>query len=141
MLRTYLTAQNQFHRTDFYEHGFLVYANPKDGKGFPDLYQVGGPGSFGPELRLIDEAFARATSPASPRAGYYFLDITRDTQGGEFDFSIDCGLCAVPARYGNSGKMTFVIDVTGVVYQKDTGGREVTQYPDVAGGGWVPVGP
>ncbi len=135
LLRLYLAAQLQFHRTDWHGKGMLVYANPRDGAGFPDLYRL----PNGTTLRLIDLAFACAASPLSPRAGYYFVDITRDAKGREYDFSINCGLCAVPAEYGVTGKHTFIIDVTGVVYQKDNGGRRVTVYPDVAKG-WVPVG-
>ena len=69
-------------------------------------------------------------------------------------------LAAAPSRFG-AGKMllrvglkareidasnrklavlTFVIDITGRVYQKDRGGRPVNEYPDVEAGGWIPVG-
>lgn len=133
-LRTYLGAQNQFYRMDPYGKGLRVYANPEDGKGFPDLYEIGGPGSGGSALRMIDLSFAEASSPARPKAGYYFVDLTYG------DYSIDCGLCAVPARYPSTGRNTFVMDVSGTVYMKDTQGEPVTTYPDVAGGGWIPVG-
>ena len=129
-VRTYLGAQATFHRTDFYGKGMLVYANPKDGAGFPDLRRL----PDGTALKMIDPTFARATSPETARAGYYFVDIEYD------DYSIDCGLCAVPAEYGVTGENTFIIDVTGVTYQKDNGGQPVTVYPDVAKAGWIPVG-
>ncbi len=102
----------------------------KDGKGLADLYKL----PNGKHLKLIDMLFARATSADSPRAGYYFVDIKYD------DYTIDCTLCAVPARYGATGRNTFIIDVTGVAYQKDNGGKPVTVYPDVAKAGWIPVG-
>jgi len=134
--RAYLAAQGVFQRVDRYNRNMLVYANPKDGTGFPDLYRIGGPldRPDGTELKLIDLAFARATGPESPKAGYYFVNLEYD------DYSIDCGLCAVPAQYGKSGLSTFVIDLTGTVYKKDTGGRPVTRYPDVVQDGWLPVG-
>ena len=132
-LRSYLGAQNMFHRTDFYQRGFLSYANPKAGKGFPDLYEIRRPGSGGTAPKMVDLAFARATSPERPRAGYYFVDLVYE------DYSIDCGLCAVPAKYGETGRRTFVIDVTGVVYESDNGGKAVTTFPDLERG-WVPVG-
>lgn len=132
-LRTYLAAQSQFHRTDFYDKGFLTYANPKDGKGFPDLYQIGGPGSGGAVLKLMDLSFAKATTPERARAGYCFVDLVYD------DYTVDCGLCAVPAEYGETGVHTFIIDVTGVVYRTDNGGKPLTSYPANMAG-WVPVG-
>ena len=78
---------------------------------------------------------------ARARPGYYFVDITHDAQGAEFDFSIDCGLCAVPAEYDRTGRNTFLIDVTGTVYQKDTQGWPVWLYPaNPVAKGWIPVG-
>jgi hypothetical protein len=129
-LRTYLGAQNQYHRSDFYGKGALSYANPKDGKGFPDLYRVRGKGEV---MNLIDASFARATGPESAKRGYYFVDL----QYG--DYTVDCGLCAVPARYGETGFYTFVIDVTGTVYAKDNGGKPLTTYPDMRRASWVPA--
>ena len=61
-LRAYLSAQNQFKRSDSYKTGSLVYANTRDGAGFPDLYQIGGPGSDGKVLRLIDRNLLRRPS-------------------------------------------------------------------------------
>jgi hypothetical protein len=132
--RAYLGAQGVFHRIPRYGKSKRVYANSRDGAGFPDLFQIGGPGSANNAIKLIDPAMARATGPATAKAGYYFVDIKYD------DYSTDCGLCAVPARYGRSGLNTFIIDITGTVYKKDTGGRPVTRYPDTAKDGWLPVG-
>jgi hypothetical protein len=85
-LQLCLRAQNQFHRADRYGNGFLVYANPEDGAGFPDLYQIGGPGSGGKVLGLIPEAMARATVGGTPWNSYVFADIEYG------DYSIDCGV-------------------------------------------------
>ena len=140
-VRTYLGAQNQFHRTDFYGTGSPVWANPWNGSGFPDLYEVGGPASGGTKLKLIDLALARARLGGKPRAGYYFCEILGAAGKGPYDFSTDCGLCAFPAEYNRTGRNTFIIDVTGVVYQKDTKGWPVWIYPDFAKSkGWIPVG-
>ena len=140
-LRAYLSAQSTFRRTDFYGKGMRVYANPSDGKGFPDLYEVGGN-----RLTLIDSRFAEATSPASAKFGYYFADIEYD------DYSNDCGLCAVPAAYNRSGRNVFIVDATGTVYQKDAAALHpgimtgdpvppVTVYPGAAEiATWLPVG-
>ena len=102
--------------------------------GFSDLFQIGGPGSANTAIKLIDLAMARATGPATAKAGYYFVNLNYD------NYSIDCGLCAVPAKYGRSGLNTFVIDLTGTVYAKDTGGKPVTRYPNITKDGWLPVG-
>ncbi len=119
-LRTYLGAQSQFHRTDHYGKGHRVYANPDDGSGYPDLYEIGGPGSGGKRLELIDREFAEARHGGpfeKPRSGYLFIDIEYD------DFSTDCGLWAYPARHDRSGRNVFFIDMTGVVYHNDLRGQ------------------
>ena len=139
-LRMYLSAQNIFHRKDFYGIGRKVYANPTDGVGFPDLYQLGGPGSGGEVLDLIGLSMARAVPGGEPRGGYLYCDITGDPNG-PWDYSVDCGLCAYPAERGRKWpRYTRIIDVTGAVYQKDIGGEPVTIWPDVEADGWVPVG-
>ena len=130
-LRTYLGAQNQFHRSDYYGLGNLVYANPKDGTGFSD--------PDGTSLKMIDKSFAEATLNGTARFGYLFCDILAGPEG-PYDFSIDCGLCAFPEAYGESGRNTFIIDATGVIYQKDNEGRPVQEYPaDPEADGWVPM--
>ncbi len=141
-LRTCLGAQNQFHRTPFYgDEVGLAHANPWNGSGFPDLYEVGGPGSGGKKLKLIDLALARARLGGTPRYGYYFCEILGTAGQGPYDFSTDCGLCAFPAEYGRSGRLTYIIDVTGIVLQKDTKGIPVWTYPaDPKAEGWIPVG-
>ena len=139
-LRTYLSAQNQFCRVDHYGTGQLVYANPTDGVGFPDLYAIGGPGSDGRQLKLIDFAFARATPSGTSRAGYLFCDIIGRAGVGPYDYTKECGLCAFPAEYNVTGRNTFIIDETGIVYQKFMGGKPVTKWPGIEAEGWVPVG-
>jgi len=132
-LRAYVGAQGTFHRRDYYGKGELVYANPVDGQGFSDLHEVGGQ-----QIKLIDYSMARATSSTRAKAGYYFVDLT-GSEEGPYDYRYYFGLCAVPAQYPRTGRNTFVMDVTGTVYKKDTGGRPVTVYPDT-NDGWLPVG-
>lgn len=139
-LRRYLAEQNMFHGAALYGRDVRrVYANPDNGTGFPDLYRIGGPGGDGQELLMIDIDFASATSPDHSEFGYYFVDITGDADG-PYDYAKQCGLCAVPAKYGKSGRLTFIVNVTGTIYQKDTGGRPVTIWPDVEQQGWIAVG-
>jgi hypothetical protein len=142
-LRTYVNAQSVFRKLPRYggEVG-LVYANPRDGVGFPDLYQIGGPGSGLAAPKLIDSAFAVATSPGRPRRGYYFVDILGCWEGGScqrYDPAVEFGLCAVPAEYGVTGTYTYIMDITGATCQKDTGGTPVRVFPDVEADGWVPA--
>jgi len=142
-LRAYLGAQGTFQRVDRYGKGKRVYASPKDGVGFPDLYRIGGPldEADGTEIKLIDLAIARDTSPETAKAGYWFVEITSDAVTGHpYDYSVDCGLCAVPAVHGKTGLHTFIVDLTGMVYKKDNGGKPVTVFPDVEKDGWLPVG-
>ena len=142
-LRAYLGAQGTFQRVDRYGKKKLVYANPIDGKGLADLYRVGGllKESDGSEIKFIDLAFARATSPQTAKAGYWYVEIMGDAVDGKpYDYTNACGLCAVPAVYGETGIDTFIVDLTGTVYRKDTGGAPVQVYPDTANEGWEPVG-
>jgi hypothetical protein len=133
-LRAYTGAQGVFHRQDHYGKGKCVYANPVDGQGFPDLFEVGGE-----QIKLIDLSMARATSKATPKAGYYFVDLRGAEGAGPYDYSFEFGLCAVPAHYSRTGIYTLVIDTTGTVWKKDTGGVPLDTYPDTSDG-WIPVG-
>ncbi|MHC4506096.1 MAG: DUF2950 family protein, partial [Planctomycetota bacterium] len=131
-LRAYLAAQNYFKRRCLYGTAKKVYANPRDGVGFSDLYQVGhGAGPRGEALEMIDVTLADARwgyRRNKPRAGYYFADLEYD------DYTTDCGLCAVPANYNRSGRNIFIVDVTGTVYQKDA----AAEFPNVRTGDAVP---
>ena len=142
-LRQYLGGQGTFQREDRYGKGRIVFANCINGKGFADLYRVGGPldEPDGTELKLISLDLARARSPETAWAGYWFVDIVGDAISGKhYDYTKGCGLCAVPAEYMVTGLNTFIIDIRGTVYKKDNGGRPVTVFPDVEKDGWLPVG-
>ena len=65
-----------------------------------------------------------------PYHGYYYRMLTRqgaNAPGGSRDYIVDghmrggFALVAFPAKYGNSGIMTFLINQTGIVYQKNLG--------------------
>ena len=101
----------------------------------------------------LGELFATATKQGyhggedrSPYHGYYFKILTRQgpaVTGGALDYVVKdrmiggFGLVAYPAQYRNSGVMTFIVNQSGVVYQKDLGwdtpvlAEEMTAYnPD-----------
>jgi hypothetical protein len=71
-----------------------------------------------------------AEGTPGPFQGYYFKILTRQGRhapGGKHDYVINgkmiagFGLVAWPARYGDSGIMTFIVNQQGRVYQKDLG--------------------
>jgi hypothetical protein len=80
---------------------------------------------------------ARADGAAgqTPYHGYLYRVLTRQgpsASGGSVDYVVDgkmiggFALVATPARYGDSGVMTFMVSHHGVVYQKDLGPKTET---------------
>ncbi len=70
------------------------------------------------------------TTAAQPFHGYYYHMLTgqgANVKGGAKSYIVDgkmtggFAFVAYPAEYRNSGVMTFLVDATGVVYQKDLG--------------------
>lgn len=155
-LRAFLGAQGTFHRTDYYDEGELVYANESQrgahttGTGFPDLFEIDYAGTATvAAIRLIDLAFARADSDGQnkAKAGYVFNDLTSNAIGSiAYDWTVDCGMVGAPLKYNRSGMHTFVVDLTGTVYKREskkldsalvTGGAPTATsmpviYPDVS---------
>ncbi len=77
---------------------------------------------------------AKGAKP-SPYHGYYYRILTKqgkDAPGGAFDYIVSghmiggFALVAFPAKYKDSGIMTFVINHDGVVYQKNLGPNTAT---------------
>ena len=65
-----------------------------------------------------------------PYHGYYYRILTRQgagASGGAYDYVVKgemkggFAMIAVPAEYGNSGIMTFMVNHDGKVFQKDLG--------------------
>jgi Protein of unknown function (DUF2950) len=76
------------------------------------------------------EGYAVDNNQPAPFWGYYFRILTaqgKSAPGGARSYIIDddmsggFALIAYPARYGYSGVMTFIVNQSGVVYQKDLG--------------------
>jgi hypothetical protein len=101
------------------------------------LYWPAGPGErlspIGPQM-----AHARAEGYGKPQSGgqrepyhgYYYRILTRQgpsAPGGARDYvsgghmTGGFALIASPAKYGNSGVMTFIVNQAGIVFQKDLG--------------------
>jgi hypothetical protein len=110
-----------------------------------------------PMGRLVAEAVAEGYDPGSgggarPYHGYHYRSLEsqgRHASGGTRSYVKDgqmtegFGLIAYPAAYGNSGIMTFIVNHSGIVYQKDLGedtltaATAITAYdPDES---WEPV--
>jgi hypothetical protein len=76
----------------------------------------------------------------TPYHGYYFKVLTSQgpsASGGAADFIVNghmiggFGVVAWPARYGDSGVMTFIVNHEGVVYQKDLGPQTAELAPAI----------
>jgi hypothetical protein len=60
--------------------------------------------------------------------------IPRDEQGALYDQGggrnpAKFGFCAYPAPYGSSGRLTFVVNESNIIYRLDTRGKPVQQFP------------
>jgi hypothetical protein len=86
---------------------------------------------IGPLLvSATNEGYQMHRGEPSPFHGYYYRILTKQgpaAKGGAHDYMVDGKLTrgfafvAYPADYRNSGVMTFIVNQSGVVYQKDLG--------------------
>jgi hypothetical protein len=134
--KAYVDAQNEYAALDPAGLGRGIYAQrivsrpgKKDGLYWPTA--EGEPQS--PLGDLAAQASAegyKAGEKPIPFHGYYYRILTRqgaDAPGGAYDYLVKgklkggFALIAVPAEYGNSGIMTFMVNQDGTVLQKDLG--------------------
>ena len=132
----YVDAQNDYAEKDRTGAGAGIYAQritSQPGKR-DGLYW---PASQGDEESPLGELFAQAAAQGYrvgagriPFHGYYFKILTKqgaEAPGGPFDYIVHgkmlggFALVAYPAQYGNSGVMTFMVNYSGSVFQKDLG--------------------
>jgi len=131
----YVDAQNEYAEKDRTGEGAGVYAQrvvsasgKKDGLYWPS--SDGGQSPLG-ELaaRASAEGYEVGSGPA-PYHGYYYRILKQqgpNAAGGTLNYVVKgkmiggFALVAYPAEYGNSGVMTFLVNHTGTVYQKDLG--------------------
>lgn len=133
--RGYVEAQNNYAEDHKTPEGTPVYAqkilsSPGQHDG---LYWSGEPGADESLIgKIIAQAFSEGYKKGDPYHGYYFKVLTSqgpDVSGGEMSYLQDgamtkgFALVAWPANYGSTGVMTFLVDKTGIVYQKDLGPR------------------
>jgi hypothetical protein len=132
----YVDAQNEYAERDRTGAGANTYAQriisepgKKDGLYWPTSQGE----DASPLGELIAEATAQGYRPGAGRTpfhGYYFKILTKQgpaAPGGELDYIVrgkmigGFALVAYPAEYRNSGVMTFIVNHTGNVFQKDLG--------------------
>jgi hypothetical protein len=136
--QAYVQAQNEYAALDPAGLGRGVYAQrivshpgKKDGLYWPtpDGEQQSPLGDLAAQASA--EGYKAGEKPI-PFHGYYYRILTRqgaDAPGGAYDYLVKgklkggFALIAVPAEYGNSGIMTFMVNQDGTVFQKDLGER------------------
>ena len=80
--------------------------------------------------RAAREGYTTSDGNLSPFHGYHFKILTgqgNNADGGTYQYVVKgkmilgFGLIAYPAKYGNSGVMTFVVNQAGTIYEKNFG--------------------
>jgi hypothetical protein len=94
------------------------------------------PSPIGPLLvSAATEGYKVEQGHATPFHGYYYRMLTKQgaaAKGGAQDYIVNGKLTrgfafvAYPAEYRNSGVMTFIVNQSGVIYQKDLGDQTET---------------
>lgn len=141
----YVEAQREYASQDRLGDGVFAYARylwstPGSHDG---LYWPAEPGQeLSPLGPLVAQAHADGyhhtakmiNEQQAPYHGYYFKIMTRQGRhapGGKYDYLINgrmlagFALVAWPAKWGNTGVMTFIVNQQGKVYQKNLGPKTV----------------
>ena len=131
----YVDAQNEYAEKD-HGLGVGVYAQrivsspgKKDGLFWQDDRD---PSPLGELAAKASREGYKLDENGTPYHGYYYRILQAqgsDAPGGALSYVVNSkmiggfALIAYPAEYGNSGVMTFMVNHTGIVYQKDLGTR------------------
>jgi Protein of unknown function (DUF2950) len=157
VLRAYVDAQVAYASEDRDGDAVLAYAQrlastpgAHDGLYWP-VAGAEEPSPFGPFLAAAGVQ-PESRDPVTPYYGYFFRIMTRqgdNAPGGAYDYIINgnmiagFAMVAWPAIYGESGVMTFVVNQSGTVLERDMGSetdeigpKMLTYNPDA---GWLPV--
>jgi hypothetical protein len=129
-LHAYVDAQHDYYLTNPQNNKHLSYAQTlfsSPGKRDGLFYPV----KEGESLSPLGEIYAKADK--KPYFGYYFRVLNSQgphAKGGAIEYSkqgmLGHALIAWPAKYGNTGVMTFMVNQDGVVYEKDLGSQTST---------------
>jgi hypothetical protein len=142
MVVAYVEAQREYHSQDHNGDGVLEYARKlRSTPGKQDgLYWKDQPdGKACPTAALVKAVMEEGYQPAKDGKaalyrGYFYKILTAQgahTPGGARDYAVNgrmiggFAVLAYPAKYGNSGVMTFIVNHDGVVYEKDLGKNTV----------------
>jgi hypothetical protein len=126
-------AEKEYHSAQHNEYTYKIYSDEgqhnglywKTGEGQP-------PSPIGPLLAsaVVDGDGKGRDGAQAPFRGYYFHILTRQGKngpGGAKDYISDgkmtggFAFVAYPAEYGSSGVMTFIVNESGEVFQRDLG--------------------
>lgn len=139
-------------------------ANDRDGNKVSDFWVKDVAGLYGIEtageaIKLImleiaqsDRTAGRGKYPSvqdsAEEAHYHFAALKKYRAGGKaVDYDTGAGrnlsrfgIVSYPARYPQSGRMTFIISEENTIFSKDTGGKPVEEFPDdPRKEGWKPL--
>jgi hypothetical protein len=127
--RDYASADHNKNGVREYARRFASTPGKKDGLYWKTA-EGEAPSPLGPlAARASREGYQKSNTP-QPYHGYYYRILTAqgsNAKGGALDYVVrgymmgGFGVVAWPAKYGNSGVMTFIVNYEGVVYQKDLG--------------------
>ena len=138
----YAELQRQRSGTPEYAQHILSSPGKMDGLYWPTA-EGEPPSPLGPLVASARAAGYRAVKREGPTPyhGYFFKVLTRQgpsAPSGAADFIVKdrmiggFGLVAWPARFGDSGIMTFIVNQDGVVYQKDLGPQTAKVAPMIS---------
>ena len=135
----YVDAQKEYAKRDYDRDGLFEYAqkfmsDPGKKNGLYWETKEGEErspmGSFMANARREGYGMKKTGNRPVPYHGYLYRIITaqgKNASGGAYDYIVNgkmiggFALVAYPARYGNSGVMTFIVNQDGFVYEKDLG--------------------
>ncbi len=153
LLLSYVDAQREYASNDWDGSQVLCYAQrlvSTPGKKDGLYWATGEDGVISPFGEVVTEARAKGYEKL-PYDGYLYRVLTKqgpDAPLGRYDYVTNgkmiggFGLVAFPAKWGNSGVMTFIVNQQGIVFQKDLGPNTesvvaaMTEYNP--GKGWTP---
>ncbi len=137
----YVDAQNEYADKDRTGAGIGVYAErivsaagKKDGLYWPE--SDGDKSPLGEFVAQASTEGYKTGEGRTPYHGYFYRILTRqgpNAPGGTLNYVVKgkmiggFALVAYPAAYGNSGVMTFVVNHSGTVYQKDLGDSTISR--------------
>lgn len=159
VLQAIVDAQVEYASEDRNGDGVLAYAqkiasSPGKHDGLYWPVKAGEPESPLGEFvaKAAGEGYRKSDTPPTAYHGYYYHLLSgqgKHAPSGAFDYVVHgraiggFAVIAYPAKYGNSGIMTFMVNQDGQVYQSDLGPKTQARAKQIhlfdPGPGWSPV--